>query len=65
VDGATLAADLLGLEEPPDLEGGRELFVTPRDIDSKVADLAKLIGYGVSLALQPSLTLEDLELLLS
>lgn len=63
VDGATLAADLTGAEEPPELGG--DLFVTPRDIDSRVADLGKLIGYGLSLALQPSLALEDLELLLS
>lgn len=63
VDGATLAADLTGAEELPELGG--DLFVTPRDIDSQVADLGKLIGYGLSLALQPSLTLEDLELLLS
>ena len=63
VDGATLAADLTGAEELPELGG--DLFVTPRDIDSQVADLGKLIGYGLSLALQPSMTLEDLELLLS
>lgn len=65
VDGATLAADLLNLEEPPHLEGGRDLLVTPKDIDSQVADLSKIIGYGISLALQPGLALEDLELLLS
>ena len=33
--------------------------------DSQVADLSKVIGYGIDLALQPSLTLEDLDLLLS
>ena len=62
VDGATLAADLTGQEA---VDVGRDVVVTPRDIDSQVADLGKLIGYGVSLALQPELTLEDLELLLS
>jgi len=66
VDGATLAMDLLGHDEPPALAQGVEnLMVTPRDIDSRVADLSKLIGYGVSLALQPQLTLAELELLLS
>ena len=35
------------------------------DIDSQVADLAKIVGYGISLALQPGMTVEDLELLLS
>lgn len=65
VEGSTLAADLLDLEEPPKLEGGREMLVTTRDIDSQVADLSKLVGYGLSLALQPQLELNDLELLLS
>jgi len=65
VEGATLAADLLDTEELPDLGGEGGLLVTPKDIDSQVADLSKIIGYGISLALQPSLTLEDLELLLS
>ena len=64
VDGATLAADLLGAEELPRLEAGRELLVTPNDIDSQVSDLARVIGYGINLALQPELTLEELELLL-
>ena len=65
VDGATLAADLLGTEELPPLGEGRDLMVTPKDIDSQVADLSKVIGYGIDLALQPSLPLEDLDLLLS
>lgn len=64
VEGATLAADLLGTEELPQLEGG-ELLVTPKDIDSQVADLSKIIGYGISLALQPGLTVADLDLLLT
>ncbi len=71
VDGATLAADLLsgaglGEMEPESLRGGETgLFVTPRDIDERVADLSRVIGYGLTLALQPGLTLSDLELLLS
>ena len=65
VDGATLAADLLGADEPPDLNEGRDLLVTPKDIDSQVDDLSKVIGYGISMALQPGISLEELELLLS
>ena len=65
VDGATLAADLLGTDELPDLGEGRDLLVTPKDIDSQVDDLAKVIGYGLSMALQPGISLEELELLLS
>ena len=55
VDGATLAADLMGVEELPDLGEGRDLLVTPKDIDSQVGDLSKIIGYAIDLALQPGL----------
>ncbi len=66
VDGATLAMDLLGHEEPPELARGVEnLMVTPRDIDSQVADLSKVIGFGINLALHKGLSVEDVELFLS
>ncbi len=65
VDGATLAADLLGADELPDLNEGRDLLVTPKDIDSQVSDLSKVIGYGISMALQPGISVEELELLLA
>lgn len=65
VEAATLAADLLDVEQPPDLGRAGALMVTPRDIDARVRELSKIIGYGLSLALQPSLTLQELELLLS
>ena len=64
VEASTLAADLLGQEDLPPLGEGRELLVTPKDIDSQVDDLAKVIGYGISLALQPGLDVADLDLLL-
>ena len=63
VDGATLALDLLeraGAALPDrDALGGADLFVTPREIDSRAADLARAIGYGVSMGLNPSLTVDD------
>ena len=66
VDGATLAMDLLGHSEPPELAQGVEnLMVTPRDIDAQVAELAKVIGFGINLALQDGLSIEDVELFLS
>ena len=71
VDVATLCADVLeeagrGELEPEVLRGaGGGLMVTPRDIDQSVADLSKVIGYAVSLALQSELSVEDLELLLT
>lgn len=63
VEASTLVMDLLGREDIAGLPGAG-LFVTPRDIDRKAADLARVIGYGISLALAPSLTVEELELLL-
>lgn len=41
------------------------LFVTPRNIDSVVSDFSKLIGYSINLALHPSLSISDFDLLLS
>lgn len=70
VEGATLAAELLEeagkAELEPEVLRGRKtgLFVTPRDIDSKVAECGKIVAYAIDLALQPGLSLEDLELLL-
>ena len=46
-------------------EAGGGLIVTPRDIDTQVHDLAKVIGYGINLALHPGLTIQDVELFLS
>jgi spore protease len=63
VDAATLCADLTGQSTRP--EQGRSLMVTPRDIDQQVADLSRLLGFGISLALQPRMTVAELELLLS
>ena len=71
VDVATLCVDVLEEVGRADLEpetlrgAGAGLMVTPRDIDQSVADLSKVIGYGVSLALQRDLSIEDLELLLA
>ncbi len=70
VDAATLAADLL--EETGhevDYNALREkhghTFVTLKEIDQNVADCAKVIAYGINLALQPNLTIEDIEMFLS
>lgn len=63
VDAATLAADLTHTETP--VEAGQTLMVTPKDIDQRVAQLSKLIGYGINLALHPDMTVDELESLLS
>ncbi len=62
VDARTLCADLAGGAAP---EGTGELFVTPRDIDSRVRDAARLVGYAVDLAIQNSLTIGDIDMFLS
>ena len=50
-----IAASLLG----ESTEDDDPLFLTPRDIDEKVRELGRLIGYGITLALQEGLTVED------
>lgn len=39
------------------------MFVTPREIDSLVRAAARVIGYGINLALHPGLTVEDVDML--
>lgn len=50
-----IAAHLLGDGDAED----DPLFLTPRDIDGRVRELGRVIGYGVTLALQQGLTVED------
>ena len=64
VEASTLIMDLLGKEDSTDLPGN-DLFVTPREVDSRVADLGRVIGYAVSMALNPGLSVEDLDMLLT
>jgi len=40
-------------------------FVTLKEIDQNVSDCAKVIAYGINLALQPNLTIGDIEMFLS
>ena len=57
VDAATLAADLTELSgrgeaRPEDFgEYGAGMMVTPREIDQQTAGMARLLGYGIDLAL--------------
>lgn len=44
-------------------ENGGALFVTPRDIDSAVRACARIIAYGINLALHPGLTVGDIDAL--
>ncbi len=58
MDAATMAVDLTGADEPPELP--EPLFVTTRDVDQRVRELSRLMGYAVTLALQPELEPEDI-----
>lgn len=66
VDAVTLAYDLLGgedrvREELERLEPqGKVLMVTPRDIDQLLEHAANLLSKAINLALQPSLSLDDI-----
>ena len=69
VDAATLAADLLeesGAEavDEEKLRAHGTYLVTARDIDQRVRDLAKVIGYGINWALQ-DLEIGEINALLS
>lgn len=62
VDAATLAEDLTGKHTKNQLGN---LLVTPKDIDVLVSDMAKVVGYGIDLALQDGLDIPDIDLFLS
>ena len=67
VDAATLALlDEVGadLPDPAALRGQGSVMVTPRDIDARAEQLARVVGFGVGLALQPSLSLDELRALI-
>lgn len=69
----TLGAPVLAVGVPTvvdaasftDDEGAKGMFVTPRDIDASVRDIARLIGYAINLALHDGLTVEDVDTLIS
>ncbi len=60
--GAPTVVDAAAFTDDPEARG---MFVTPRDIDSAVRDTAKLIGYGINLALHQGLTVGDIDMFLS
>jgi len=69
VDAATLAADLLekagGRDaEEPEFTDSSVMMVTPRDIDARIENMAKLIGLSLNMLLQPDLSDEELAFLL-
>ncbi len=59
--GVPTVVDAAAFSPDPALKG---MFVTPRSIDSLVRSCAKLIGYGIDLALHDGLQVEEIEMLL-
>ena len=59
--GVPTVMDACGLQEE---EGLADCFVTPRSIDSAVRSSARVIAYGVNLALHSGLTLGEIDLLI-
>lgn len=70
VDAGTLAADLtagagLGSPQPEDFgPDGQTMIVTPREIDQRLQEVSRLLGYAIDLALHPQLTCEDITALM-
>lgn len=66
VDGGTLACELCGMQDDSSLPpGARRLTVTPRDIDAIIDRGAKHLSMAVNAALQPGLTMEEIDYLVS
>lgn len=71
VDAGTLAADLAeqagaGDISPEDMSSfGGSMIVTPKEIDTNVNDISKLVGYGINLALHGNLDIDDINMFLS
>ena len=69
VDGATLAHEISSQLGQPDCEAlddlSQPVMITTRDIDREVADISRMIGYAVNMALHPHLGVADIDLYLS
>lgn len=71
VDAGTLAAELssnagVNFLPPEDYrKHGGDMIVTPKDIDAKVSDISKLVGYAMNLALHTGITIDDINMFMS
>lgn len=59
VDGSRVLTALEGAESTQTANSAHSLVLTPRDIDTLVERMARLVGYGISLGLQRELSLGD------
>ena len=60
VDMNTIAQDLAGAQPVSLPKKGKNMMVTPREIDTIIENAAKTVAFGINLALQPSLSLNDI-----
>lgn len=70
VDAATMAADLVeqaGIDVNPEMleKFGNGLIVTPKEIDSQVNDVARVVGYAINMCMHSELSVEDITNFLS
>ena len=67
VDAGTLCLSLLGEEAalPPETEAAAAMLVAPKDADLRVRKCAKALSYGINLALQGDMSLQEMEQFLS
>lgn len=71
VDAATLTSDVMEESGIPAADAGKiaekyeQMLVTPKEIDKQIADTSKVIGYGINLALQKDISIEDIDAFLS
>lgn len=67
VDAATLANDIAGDDafRGGDSEKGRDMIITPREIDLVISRAAKLVALTVNKALQPHITADEMLMLVT
>ena len=69
VDAATMCAGLVeeiggNADEARLRRAAGDMIVTPREIDQRVADISKMLGYGINLALHNGMSVDDITMFL-
>lgn len=60
VDAATIVADLQGQDSGVISEQAHDMIVTPRDVDLMIKRASKTLSLAINLALQPRLSMDDI-----
>ncbi|MBR7081818.1 MAG: GPR endopeptidase [Oscillospiraceae bacterium] len=69
VDAATMCAQLIeetggSADETRLRRAAGDMIVMPREIDQRVADISKMVGYGINLALHGGISVDDITMFL-